>query len=116
MACAPFFRKRWCPFPCAWYGISVYRSVEYEFDPAKDAINRDKHGLPLAFGNRIFKDDDHLIIAADRPEDDEDRLKVVGLVDGKLFTAVFVLRGGRRRFISVRRSNRREERSYRNPG
>ena len=41
---------------------------------------------------------------------------VVGEVDAKLFTGVFVWRDGQPRFISVRRANRAEERDYRNPG
>ena len=83
------------------------------FDPVKDAANRDKHGLPLAFGDRIFDDDSHLIIPSIRPIDGEERFKAVGLVGEKLFTAVFVWRGEVPRFISVRRSNEGEERAYR---
>lgn len=82
------------------------------FDPAKDAINRQKHGLPLAFGDRIFEDANYLIIPSIREIDGEERFKVVGLVGDKLFTGVFVWRGDLPRFISVRRSNRNEERSY----
>lgn len=83
------------------------------FDAAKDAQNREKHGLSLSFGDQIFEDDAHLIIPTIRTEDEEERFKVVGRVGGKLFTAVFVWRGAHPRFISVRRSNKREERSYR---
>ncbi|HMR51193.1 MAG TPA: BrnT family toxin [Amaricoccus sp.] len=90
--------------------------MEERFDPAKDAANRKSHGLSLAFGDRVFEDIDHLIISSIRPVDREDRFKVVGLVDGKLFTGVFVWRNGLPRFISVRRSNRSEERAYRDPG
>jgi uncharacterized DUF497 family protein len=86
------------------------------FDPAKDATNREKHKLPLAFGNRIFEDDDHLIIASIREIDGEERFKVVGIVEGKLFTGVFVWRADLPRFISVRRSNTGEERAYRTAG
>lgn len=32
------------------------------FDPAKDAANRAKHKLSLAFGDRIFEDEAHLIL------------------------------------------------------
>jgi uncharacterized DUF497 family protein len=85
-------------------------------DPAKDAANRAKHGLPLLFGDRIFEDDRHLIVPAIRRVDGEDRFKVIGLVDGRLFTAVFTWRGDLPRFISVRRSNRGEQRSYRSAG
>ncbi len=44
------------------------------------------------------------------------RFKAIGMVAGKLFTGVFVWREDLPRFISVRRSNPREERSYSNPG
>lgn len=87
--------------------------TEDRFDPAKDAANREKHRLPLAFGDRIFEDDDHLIIPSVREIDGEERFKVVGIVDEKLFTGVFVWRGDLPRFISVRRSNKGEERNYR---
>ena len=43
------------------------------FDPAKDAANREKHKLPLAFGDQIFEDDNHLIIPSIREIDGEER-------------------------------------------
>lgn len=82
------------------------------FDPTKDATNREKHKLSLAFGDRIFEDDKHLIIPSIREVDGEERFKVIGLVEGRLFTGVFVWRGDIARFISVRRNNTGEERSY----
>lgn len=82
------------------------------FDPAKDAANREKHGCSLAFGDRIFNDDDHLIVPSIREMDGEERFKVIGLVEGKLWTGVFVWRDDLPRFISVRRSNSGEGRSY----
>ncbi|CAM4405755.1 BrnT family toxin [Palleronia rufa] len=85
------------------------------FDPAKDAINRDRHGLPLLFGDAVMADPDHLVVPTIRPEDGEERFKAVGLVYGKLYAAVFVWRGDLPRFISVRRSNPGEEKRYRDP-
>jgi len=82
------------------------------FDPNKDSINLKAHTLSLAFGDRIFEDDDHLIISSIRLEDREERFKVVGVVDQKLFTGVFTWRDDLPRFISVRRSNKGEERAY----
>lgn len=89
---------------------------ESRFDPAKDAINREKHKLPLAFGERIFEDGDHLILPSIREIDGEARFKVIGAVDGKLFTGVFTWRNDLPRFISVRRSNKGEERAYHSAG
>lgn len=90
--------------------------IRYEFDAAKDAANRDRHGLPLSFGASIFDDDDHLILPTLRPEDCEERFKVIRRVGGRLFTVVYTWRGSVCRMISVRRSNTGEERAYRAPG
>jgi uncharacterized protein len=86
---------------------------EERYDPVKDAANREKHRLSLAFGDRIFEDDYHLILPSFRSEDGEERYKVIGQVGDKLFTGVFVWRDALPRFISVRRSNKGEERQYR---
>ena len=90
--------------------------MNIEFDTAKDAINIEKHGVSLAFGAKVFEDADYLLISSIRPIDGEERFKVIGLVDDRLWTAVHVYRGEVVRFISVRRSNEGEERAYRNPG
>ena len=87
--------------------------MENRFDPAKDAANRAKHKLPLMFGDEIFKDENHVVIPSIREIDGEERFKVIGLVEGKLFTGVYVWRNDQTRFISVRRSNKGEERDYR---
>ena len=88
-----------------------------DFDAAKDEANREKHGVSLAFGARVFEDPDHIVLPSLRPVDGEDRYKTIGVVDGKLWTAIHVLRGETVRMISVRRSNVGEQRDYdSNPG
>jgi len=88
--------------------------MKNNFDPTKNVANINKHGLPLSFGNRLFKDNSHVIIPSIREKDGEERFKAVGLVGDKLYTAVFVWRGEIPRLISVRRSNESEERTYHN--
>ena len=91
--------------------------MDFDYDPGKDAINRAKHGVALAFGRRVFADRDCTIIPTIREGDEEARFKAVGLVDGRLFTVIHVWRGETVRFISVRRSNAGEQRDYdRDPG
>ena len=91
--------------------------MNFEFDPDKDAANRAKHRLPLSFGRRIFDDPFYSVTETIRIGDEEERFKLIGEVDGKLFTAIHVWRGNTVRFISVRRSNSSEQRNYnRNPG
>lgn len=84
----------------------------FDFDPAKDEANRSKHGVPLIFGARVFADTDVAIVPTVRIGDEEERSKAIGVVDGKLWTAIHVWRGEVVRLISVRRSNAREQRDY----
>lgn len=86
--------------------------MDFEFDPAKDEANRFKHGLPLAFGARVFGDPSMALIPTIRIGDEEERWKAVGSIDGKLYTTVHVWRGEVVRIISVRRSNLGEQRDY----
>lgn len=86
--------------------------MDWQFDPAKDEVNVAKHGVSLALGALVFLDEAHLLLPSIRPIDGEDRFKVVGMISGKLYTAVHVRRGDVVRFISVRRSNDGEERLY----
>lgn len=86
--------------------------VAFEWDDAKAAANEAKHGVPFAFAVRVFLDEDRLESEASRPEDRETRLKLVGSIDGMLYTVVFTWRGEIRRIISARRTNKREERAY----
>jgi uncharacterized protein len=74
--------------------------MDVEFDADKDEINRFKHRLPLAFGGRVFDDPLHQVLPSFRP------------IDGKHYTAVYVVRDERIRMISVRRSNDSERRDY----
>lgn len=82
------------------------------FDPAKDAINRAKHGVSLGFGERIWADEAILVVPTIQIEDGEQRFRAIGMVDGRLWTAVHVYREGIVQMISVRRSNDGECRIY----
>ncbi len=86
--------------------------MRFEFDAAKDEANRRKHGVALLFGAQIFDDVDAAVIPTLRVGDEEERFKAVGLVAGKLWTAIHVWRDERVRLISVRRSNANEQRIY----
>ena len=83
-----------------------------EFDAAKDASNLIKHGVSLAFGAQQFGDPHRLVVASVRLVDGEERSKVIGQANQKLYTGVHVRRGENIRFISVRRSNDGETRAY----
>jgi uncharacterized DUF497 family protein len=85
--------------------------VKFAFDPAKDAINREKHGVTLALAEALF-DGPHHVVDDDRFDYGEKRRFAFGRVVGRLFVCVFVDRGETRRIISLRRANSRETRRH----
>lgn len=90
--------------------------VEIEFDPAKDAANRKKHGVSLAFGADVLADSNRLEVLDVRFDYAEDRFVSYGLVEGQVWVCVFTLRGAVHRIISVRKADDREtQRYYRTP-
>ena len=86
--------------------------MKIEFDTEKDTANIARHGVALAVGAKIFDDQDVLIVPTIREEDREERYKAIGLIGDKLWTAIHVYRGDVVGFLSVRRSNTGEQRSY----
>lgn len=85
--------------------------MRYVFDPAKDAVNRAKHGVSLALAEVLFAGR-HLSVSDDRFEYGEIREVAFGLINGRLFVCVYVDREAERRVISLRKANRREVKRY----
>jgi len=82
-----------------------------QFDPAKDAINRAKHGISM--GEAGGMDWDSAVIwRDDRMDYGEDRMCGLGYLGMRLYFVVFVDRGDIRRIISLRKANPREYRKY----
>ncbi len=82
--------------------------MEIEFDPAKDAANVLKHGVSLA---RVADLDILAVIENSRPEDEERRFRLYGLIDGEPYCAVVTFRQAVRA-ISLRRANRMERKLH----
>lgn len=87
-------------------------AARIEFDPEKDAANREKHGVSLAFGERVLEDPESLDVLDVRFEYAEERCISYGMVEGRVCVAVYAKRGRRNRFISVRKANDREAKKY----
>jgi uncharacterized DUF497 family protein len=86
--------------------------LEIEFDADKAMSNAAKHGVTFEYAIRAFHDPRRVVFDTSRSEDNERRLKTVGIIDGRVFTLVYTMRGKTIRIISARRANRKEERVY----
>jgi uncharacterized DUF497 family protein len=85
--------------------------VKIEFDPAKDAINRRKHGLSLADA-AWFAIDAAAVVPDERFAYGENRFRAYGLIGTRMHMLVFTMRGETLLAISLRKANRREVRVY----
>ncbi|MGN6582269.1 MAG: BrnT family toxin [Rhizobiaceae bacterium] len=84
--------------------------MEFEYDPAKSASNKDKHGIDFEEAQRLWLDEFRLEVPTAWVE--ENRLLAIGKIGEKVWTAVFVHRSPRIRLISVRRARAEEVRQY----
>ena len=84
--------------------------MDFEFDPAKSAANLAKHGIDFEAAQALWRDDRR--VAGPTRSPDEERWMVVGMIGGKLWSAVVTNRGETIRIISVRRSRPKEAAAY----
>ncbi|MQA11638.1 MAG: BrnT family toxin [Pseudonocardiaceae bacterium] len=78
------------------------RRVEFEFDPNRSQANRDKHGIDFVRAQDRWYDPSRVQIPVRTV--DEPRWLIIGLVEGKHWSAVITMRQDSIRIISVRRS------------
>jgi uncharacterized DUF497 family protein len=84
--------------------------MEFEFDPAKSPLNKEKHGIDFEEAQAIWKDGNLFELPTHGP--DETRFVVTGVIDGKHWMAAITYRDDRVRIISVRRARELEIANY----
>jgi uncharacterized DUF497 family protein len=84
--------------------------MEFEFDPGKSEINKNKHGIDFLGAQALREDPDLIEIPVQTI--DEPRFLVIGKIDGKHWSGVITYRGEKVRIISVRRSRKEEVEFY----
>lgn len=82
-----------------------------EFDAAKAAKTRMERGLDFAQAGELFEGL-HYTLRDDRFDYGEDRYITAGFLDDRMVVAVWTQRGDRRRIISMRKANAREQALY----
>lgn len=84
--------------------------MEFEYDQEKSEANEVKHGINFVEAQALWLDDLRVEIPARTIV--ESRLLVIGMINGKHWSAVITYRGDRVRLISVRRARREEVALY----
>ncbi len=84
--------------------------MNFEFDPAKSASNREKHGIDFEEAQQLWVDPDVLEVPAISV--DEPRFLTIGRIGDRIWAAVVTWREDRIRIISVRRAREDEIAHY----
>ena len=85
--------------------------MRFEFDPAKSASNKVKHGIDFVEAQMLWMDSDRLEVAA-RPMD-EPRAIIIGRIEQACWSATVTYRHEDTiRIISVRRARKDERAQY----
>jgi uncharacterized DUF497 family protein len=84
--------------------------MRFEWDVAKNNVNRVKHGIDFETAQDLWLDESRIEIQAPHPI--ENRRIIIGKLQGKLWTAVYTMRDDAIRIISVRRSREKEAKLY----
>lgn len=81
-----------------------------EFDTAKSAANKLKHGIDFVTAQALWLDDNPLQVPARTGE--EQRFVLIGMIGDKHWSAVVTYRGESIRIISVRRARPMEVQAH----
>ncbi len=80
----------------------------FEFDPAKSAANKAKHGIDFEEAQALW-DGITVTVPSAQGHHDERRHLVIGTIAGRRWTAIVTKRDAKIRIISVRRARDFEE-------
>ena len=88
-------------------------NVEYEWDPEKDRINVEKHGVSFTEASTAFLDPLHVTVLDERHSIEEFRFRTIGYTAAnRLIIVAHADRDDRVRIITAREATRRERRQY----
>jgi len=91
--------------------MDLDEDISFEYDSNKSKINKLKHGINFEEAKELWNCKNALIVPANIV-DEESRYALIARLNSKCYVAIFTLRDGNYRIISVRRCRKNEERNY----
>ncbi len=83
-------------------------AMNFEWDEAKSDLCFRERGFDSAYAAQVFFDPDRMVQADTRYSYGEERYRVVGVIEQRLFVVVYTPRHDAMRIISARKANQRE--------
>ena len=81
---------------------------DFEWDENKSQTNKQKHGIDFEEAKKLFQKGVKIFFA--KEVDNEKRYLISNYIDAKCYSAIFTVRNGKIRIISVRRCRKNEQR------
>jgi uncharacterized protein len=88
------------------------QDAEFEWDDRKAAANARKHAVTFEMARDVFKDPFAIDELDERADYGEQRSVITGMVEGRLLTVAYTMRGERIRIITARGAEPYEQRRY----
>ena len=92
--------------------MAYSRVVEFEWDDAKSRGCFMHRGFDFAYAIRAFLDPNRIVDLDRRWDYGEDRYRLLGAIDGRVFVLIYTMRGSAIRIISARKANGKEAGEY----
>jgi len=83
-------------------------AMNFEWDEAKSDLCFRERGFDFAYAAQVFFDPDRMVQADTRYSYGEERYRVIGVIEQRLFVVVYTPRHDAMRIISARKANQRE--------
>jgi uncharacterized DUF497 family protein len=87
-------------------------NLKVEWSEPKAKLNYAKHGVSFDLAKEVFNDPFAIEFLDDRQDYGEERLVMMGMVEGRLFYVVYTERADAIRLISARRATKNEQETY----
>jgi len=85
--------------------------IAFEFDENKSQTNKEKYGISFEEAKILWENDNALVVPA-KNVSQEERFALISMFGSKCYVAIFTIRDGKYRIISVRRCRKNYEQNY----
>ena len=92
--------------------MAYKQAMQFEWDDAKNEACFTYRGFDFAYALRAFFDDGRVVARDRRWDYGEDRYRLLGAIEGRVFVLIYTMRGSTIRIISACKANRKEIREY----
>lgn len=84
--------------------------MKFEWDEKKNKINFQKHEIDFILATEVFSDS--FAVETKRIVNGEDRIQIIGKIDGCIISVVYTWRNTNIRIISARLASKKERATY----